>query len=466
MQQPLSTTSNQSLKWYQGLDRYCWVVLSIAAMGWLFDTMDQNLMNLVRAPSVKDLLGPQNYSTPKALNDAVQQVGGYITAIFLFGWAIGGFIFGILGDRIGRARTMVLTILIYSLFTGLSGLAQNWHQYAIARFLCALGVGGEWAAGASLVAEVFPQRSRAMALGFLQALSAVGNMMASTITLALQDLDARWRWAYFVGAIPALLIFWILKSVKEPEAWYEAKKNADIGKELGAYGELFTNPKLRRNMIAAILLATAGVGGLWGVAFFSTDMIRGELLAGGLDPKQVGPRTSIMFLLQQAGAFVGIYLFAAFSEKLNRRGAFALWFALAWGSILAYFWTLHGAGANAFTYAVFLAPILGFCTLGPFSGYTVYFPELFPTRLRSTGCGFGYNAARITAAIAPLMLGHLASTLGGYPQAATAVSFVYILGFIALFFAPETKGKPLPTDEDFEIKQPSLEPALSNTESK
>jgi MFS family permease len=324
-------------------------------------------------------------------------------------------------------------------------------------------VGGEWAAGASLIAEVFPQRSRAMALGFLQALSAVGNMAAASITFTLGNLDERWRWAYFVGAVPALLIFWILKSVKEPDAWYEAKAKASLGNELGAYKELFTNRLLRRNMIVAILLATAGVGGLWGVAFFSTDMIRGELLAGGLRPDEVGPRTSIMFLLQQAGAFVGIYLFAAFSEKITRRAAFALWFALAWASILAYFWGLQGSGSQAFVRACCLAPILGFCTLGPFSGYTVYFPELFPTRLRSTGCGFGYNAARITAVLAPLTLGQLSTTFGGggrgFAMSATTVSFVYIIGFIALIFAPETKGKPLPTDKDFEIGTPQPEPA-------
>ncbi len=451
---PTLDPGKTNLKWYQGLDRYCWVVLVIAALGWLFDTMDQNLMNLVRAPSLKDLLGAQNYSDPNELAADVRRVGGYITSIFLIGWAIGGFLFGILGDRIGRAKTMIVTILIYSIFTGLSGLARNWQEYAVARFLCAMGVGGEWAAGASLIAEVFPQRSRAMALGFLQALSAVGNMMAAGIALSVGQLagglDTRWRWVYFVGALPALLVFWILKSVKEPETWYEAKKKADLGKELGAYGELFTNRLLRRNMLVAVTLATAGVGGLWGIAFFSPDMIRGELLAGGMTAKQVDTRMSLMFLFQQMGAFVGIYLFAAFSEKLHRRGAFLLWFALAWASVLAYFWGLHGAGANAFKYACFLAPILGFCTLGPFSGFTVYFPELFPTRVRNTGCGFGYNAARIVAAIAPLTLGGLSAKLGGFPQAATAVSFVYLLGLIALVFAPETRGRALPTDQDFE----------------
>src|SRR5439155_2596004 len=145
---------------------------------------------------------------------------------------------------------------IYAIFTGLSGLVHNWELYAVTRFLTAVGVGGEWAAGASLVAESFPQRSRAMALGSLQALSAVGNMMAAVVTLALGDLDTRWRWAYFVGFLPALLIFWILRSVREPEAWQQAKAKASFGNELGSMSQLFTHPVLRRNTLAAIKLST------------------------------------------------------------------------------------------------------------------------------------------------------------------------------------------------------------------
>jgi len=468
---PQSDLSNKSLKWYQGLDRYCWVVLIIAALGWLFDTMDQNLYNLIRVPSLKDILS-KTISDPVVLEASVKAKGGLITAIFLLGWSVGGFIFGVLADRIGRAKTMIVTILIYALCTGLNGLAQTWEQYALARFFTALGVGGEWAAGASLVAEVFPQRSRAMALGFLQALSAVGNMMAATITLGLGNLDTHWRWAYFVGAAPALLIFWILKSVKEPQKWQDAKAKATVGKELGNMGELFSNRKLRRNTIAAVLLGTAGVGGLWGVGFFSTDMLRSELVKSGWSPTAMGRAVSSMFFLQQAGAFIGIYLFAAFSEKITRRAAFTLWFALAWASILAFFWGLQGAGTDAYLRALALAPILGFCTLGPFSGYTLYFPELFPTRLRTTGCGFGYNAARILAAAAPFVLGSLAAKFalfgadghlirGGYAQAATCVSFVYLLGFIGVLIGPETKGKPLPEDKDFEVGSRHFEPAMA-----
>lgn len=515
-------------KWYQGLDRYCWIVLIIAALGWLFDTMDQNLYNLVRKPSLTALIAPtfSEANLPqdlkekireeevakylkaanktaldpaadgKAVDEAVgrriksevrklvdadvSQKGGWINAIFLIGWAVGGFGFGIIGDRLGRVKTMVTTILIYAVFTGFSGLAPNWWIYAIARFLTALGVGGEWAAGAALVAEVFPQRSRAMALGTLQALSAVGNMMACVITLIIGNLEQYWYIAYFIGFVPALMVFFILKSVKEPQAWHDAKAKASLDKEMGALSELFSNRKLRRNTLVAILLATAGVGGLWGIGFFSTDMIMNELRTAydwssmtteqvDATNKWIGRQNSMMFLVQQAGAFVGIYLFAILAERVSRRAAFGLWFVIAWASVLGYFWILAGSGKNAFVLGMLMAPILGFGTLGPFSGFTVYFPELFPTRLRATGCGIGYNAARVFAAPCALMLGNLSkwytgygfSVSSGFAMAATTVSVIYILGFVGLAIAPETKGKPLPTDADFEEKKPELQEATA-----
>ena len=464
MDQP-ATTPDPPLKWYQGLDRYCWVVLTIAALGWLFDTMDESRFNLVGVPSLRELLHP-HLETPKLtaeeagrLNAAVKLWSGIITSVFLVGWATGGFIFGILGDRLGRTRTMIITILIYATFTGLSGVVHNVWTYSIVRFIAALGIGGEWAAGAALVAEVFPARSKAMALGLLQALSTVGNMSASLITLGLDKLHLDWRWAYFVGAAPALLVLWIRSSVKEPDDWKEAKERAAVGRELGNIGELFTHPVLRRNTIAAVLMATAGVGSLWGITFFSIDLLRFELASQ--PPEAVTFAVSVMFLLYNAGAFLGIYLFAAFAERFSRRRAFSAWFTLGWISVLVFFWSVSGAGPAAKTVSWALAPILGFCTLGLFAGYAVHFPYLFPTRLRATGLGFSYNFARYLAAAAPWALGGLAAALAtktaqgtllrsGYAPAATIVSAIYLLGYLGTYLGPETKGKPLPEDAEIQ----------------
>jgi MFS family permease len=262
------------LRWYQGVPRYAWTVLLIAALGWMFDTFDQHLFTLLRQPSVTDLL--RGTVAPEQLDAVAKDVGSKLTAVFLLGWAAGGFLFGMIGDKLGRTRTMMITILIYAVFTGLNGLVQNIPQYFACRFMIALGVGGEFAAGAALVAEVWPQRSRAMALGTLQALSAVGNMAAAVTTLVLSAVS--WRWVFAVGAIPALLIVWIRRSVHEPEAWHTAKAEAAAGgKEMGSILGLFRDPVLRRNTIAGVLLATAGVGGVWGVGFFSVDLIGSAL---------------------------------------------------------------------------------------------------------------------------------------------------------------------------------------------
>jgi len=438
------SVSETRLRWYQGLSRYQWLVLVIAALGWLFDTMDQNIFTLVRQPAVSELVKP--LVPADQLQGVTNYYGGIIISIFLIGWALGGAVFGVLGDRIGRTRTMVFTILIYATFTGLSGTAHTWWQLAGFRFLAALGVGGEWAAGASMVAEVFPQRSRAMALGTLQALSAVGNMTAALICYGLAGVS--WRWAFAVGIVPALVVVWIRRSLKEPERWQHAKEVAahDVKKELGAIGHLFTDPLLRRNTIGAVLLATAGVGGLWGVGFWTPDLLTIALKPLNLPPDQIGRYRSMMFFVQQAGALFGMYAYAMFSERTSRRGALLVFFLLAWAAVEGMFLTVR-----SFHQAMIWAPILGFCTLGPFSAYTVYFPELYPTRLRTTGCGFCYNCARILAAGAPFVLGGLSQHFaaasgqeGGFRMAAAIVACIYAVGLVGLAIAPETKGQPLP----------------------
>ena len=466
--------THTDLRWYEGLDRYCWLVLIIAALGWLFDTMDQNLFNLVRAPSVRDLLS-QEISDPQLLETEANKIGPWITALFLVGWSVGGFIFGILGDRLGRTRTMVITILIYAGFTGLSATAWDWQSYGFFRFMTGLGVGGEWAAGAAMVAEVFPERSRPMALGTLQALSAFGNMLAAVVTFGMAGLS--WRWVYLVGALPALLVVWIRRSLHEPEKWKQAREEASLGQEMGAIGDIFRDPRLRRNTLAALMMAVAGQGALWGIGFFSVDLLIGVLEDFRLQVADIDRTKSVMFLIQNVGAMVGIYLFAVFSERTNRRTAFYLWFGLGCLAIPTFFWgvafasgislpgpvdavlsvlTFSGGlpeGARSTVQiAAFLAFFLGFATLGPFSGYTVYFPELYPTRLRATGCGLCYNGGRFLAALAPFALGALmnhfsqqpGAVAGGLPMAATVVTVVYVLGFIGTALGPETKGKPLP----------------------
>jgi MFS family permease len=442
---PPPLTEQPNLRWYQGIPKYTWMVFFIAALGWLLDCMDQNLFNLVAQKSIRELLEP--VVSAAQLQDATNAWRGWITFWFLIGWSVGGFFFGIMGDKLGRTRTLVVTILIYAIFTGLSGFVQNPWQYAACRFLTALGVGGEFAAGVALVAEVFPNRSRPLALGALQALSAVGNMTAAGIVYFIGDFG--WRYVFFIGALPALLTVFIRRTVKEPERWEQAKEQAvedGARRELGNIAELITNPILRRNTIAGVLLAVAGVGGIWGVGFWLKDLLDIAFAPMNLTPAQRSNYGTLAFLAQQVGAFFGMFSYALLSEKIGRKPAMFLFFLLAFGSVQGTFWL-----ANDFRSAMTWAPILGFCALAPFSAYCVYFPELYPTRLRATGVGFCYNCARVFAAAAPLLLGNLAGVFAakngkelGFRIAASIVACVYVTGFIGLIFAPETKGKPLP----------------------
>jgi MFS family permease len=461
--------------WWTGLTRYHWFVFSVAALAWLFDTMDQQLFTLARKRAMMDLLKATSTSDPK-----VDEYSGYATSIFMIGWAIGGIFFGILGDRIGRAKTLLLTILLYSAFTGLSALSVSVWDFAAYRFLTGLGVGGVFAVAVSLVAEVMPERARTMALGWLQALSAFGNMLAAVCGILLGKavengvIESAWRAMFVVGVLPAALSIFIFLGLKEPEKWQKAAAKRKADREagivdphdkLGSLSELFGEPRWRRNTIVGMLLAFAGVVGLWGIGFFTPDLVlnvfnkhfveigtRRGLTGAELDTFVRGQGTlwtGINSLLLNAGAFFGIYAFSKVTNITGRKPAFALSFLAAMATTAFTFWFL-----TDFHQIFWMIPVMGFCQLAAFGGYAIYFPELFPTRLRSTGTSFCYNVGRLVAAAGPLCLGLLTSKVfAGYARidptypfryAGVTMCAVFIIGLLALPFAPETKGKPLP----------------------
>src|SRR3954447_711055 len=215
---PQTVQSSQAkYAWYKELSSYHWFVLTVASLGWLFDTMAQQLFNIARVPAIRALLG----ATPgdAAMARTVSEQAGYATMIFMIGWATGGVLFGILGDRLGRAKTMIMTILLYSLFTGISVFAQGIWDFNLYRFLCGLGVGGQFAVGVALVAETMPDRARPYALGMVQALSAVGNMLAAITGIVLGQMEQSgiianaWRWMFLAGAAPAPLALLVFKKL-------------------------------------------------------------------------------------------------------------------------------------------------------------------------------------------------------------------------------------------------------------
>jgi MFS family permease len=458
--------NDRNVPWYKLLNKYHWFVLAVAALGWLFDTMDQQLFTLARVPAMRELL-PQ-MSDENARKALVNEYSGYATAIFLLGWATGGLCFGVLGDRYGRAKVMMWTILAYSLCTGLSAFATSFFDFALYRFLTGLGVGGEFAVGVALVAEVMPEKARPQALGWLQALSAVGNITAAGIGMSLGHLEATgmvgsfeiggfrmtaWRLMFIIGTLPALLAVVIRSKLKEPERWQHAKHEGAAKKTIGLYGELFGDPRWRKNALVGVALAFSGVVGLWGIGFFAVDLIdkvfREHFVRLGLSPTEVdgnvGYWKGITSLLQNVGGFFGVYAFSRITHIIGRKKAFAIGFVLAMSSTGFVFWNL-----SQFSQVFWMIPLMGFCQLTLFGGYAIYFPELFPTRLRSTGTSFCYNVGRFVAAVGPYVFGILTSKVfigmerEPMRYAGVAMCSIFLLGLVVLPFAPETKDQPLP----------------------
>jgi MFS family permease len=441
MHTPAAARDAHTSRVFEGVTPYHWLVVIIASAGWLFDCMDQRLFILGRESALKELL----QSDPAALA-AIETHIGYATTSMILGWATGGIIFGMMSDKVGRVKTMVATLIVYSGFTGLSGIANSWVDFTIYRFLAGIGIGGMFGAATTLVAESVPAAFRAMALGSLQALSALGNIIGSLLSLQIPPGSqsfvgnyAGWRVLFFVGIIPALLIVPIILVLKEPESWLKAKAEAAAGRghrNIGSPVELFRDPRWRRNTIVGLFLGVSGMIGLWGIGFFSPELISTALK--GAPQNVVDTVRGWGTAFQDVGSFLGMITFTFVAAFLSRRLAFLGALLLSMFVTMFVFRSLNSA-----TDAYWMLPMMGFAQLAVFAGYSIYFPELFPTRLRGTGVGFCYNTVRYLAAPGPILFGYLA-TLMSFRSAAVLMSTVYLVGVVALIWAPETQGKPLP----------------------
>jgi MFS family permease len=462
-------SSNESdVAWWRLLSRYQWFVFAVASLAWLFDCLDQQLFILARNNAIQTLLGTG--TDP----GKVKEFGGYATAIFVAGWATGGLIFGSVGDRIGRARTLALTVLIYSLCTGLSAFSRTFFEFAAFRFLTGLGVGGVFGLAVALVADSLPEVARPKALGLLQALSAVGNVTAGLCSMAVAGVAPAesWKYLFWIGAAPAFLCLFIMLRLKEPEKWQRARTaSREVGgKRMGAYGDLFGEPRWRRPALLGMVLCVAGVVGLWGVGFFSPELIgpaldkslRAEGLQGAALGKAKGWWTAMNLIVQNLGAFLGMLAFSRVAQAFGRKVAFAAGFVLAFAATVFFFRCFQSKAD------LWMSAVMGFFQLGLFAGFAIYLPELFPTRLRSTGTSFCYNVGRFIAATGPFTLGVLQlelgnraiallpatadavakadAKLGAFRDAACWLSAIYLVGLVVLPFLPETKGRPLPED--------------------
>ena len=472
----MSTTADvppANLAWWRYLDKYHWFVFAMAALAWLFDCFDQQIFILFRNEALAQLKLP-------AGADA-KAYGGYATAIFVAGWATGGLIFGSVGDRIGRAKTLTITVLLYSLFTGLSALSSGWIDFAVYRFITGLGVGGVFGLAVALIADTLPDQARPGALGMLQALSAAGNISAGLVSMLMASLiksntinvENAWRYAFLIGSIPAFLCVFIQLRLHEPEKWVKAKEAGKLsGAKFGSYIELLGPGRWRKPAMLGMLLSITGVIGLWGIGFFSPELV-GDVITTSLKARGVSDtdiKSQLAFyrglngIIQNIGAFFGMLGFAYLAQWTGRRPAFIVAFIGALLSTVMFFKMFNSMDM------MWMSFVMGFFQLALFAGFAIYLPELFPTRLRSTGTSFCYNVGRFVAATGPFTLGALqkwlsdravallpeadkanavaqaAAKLGAFREACIWMSLIFVVGIVVVFFIPETKGKPLPED--------------------
>ena len=440
--------------WWRSFDRSHWFVFIVASLAWLFDCLDQQLFNLARDNAMDALV------VEKA---RASEFGSYTTSFFLIGWGVGGLIFGALGDRFGRARILGLCVLLYSLCTGLSSFATSYEGFCLYRILTGMGVGGVFGLSVALVADSVPDHTRAPALGLLQSLSTVGNLIAAFIGIGISALAANhllpfalkgWQAMFLVGAVPAFLCVFIIGRMKEPEKWTAARaEGTKRGIKFGSYINLLRHPRWSRHAWLGLVMCGAGIVGLWGLGNFHPTIVRSiiasHLASSNLSPEAMASEkahwSSLGLLLQNIGGFIGMMTLSKVAQVKGRRFAFGL------SIILSFLFTvLVFKFLREISQMYWMMPLMGFGQLSVFAVYAIYLPELFPTSLRSTGTSFCYNVGRFVAASAPFTVGKITKSLGGdveaFRSAGLWVSLVLLLGLAVLPFLPETKGQPLPEE--------------------
>ncbi|HEU0217825.1 MAG TPA: MFS transporter [Stellaceae bacterium] len=435
-----------SSPWYRSLSAAQWKVLFASNLGWLFDGFEIFALFITVGFALHQLLDPSQYA-------AIPKYAGYILATTVFGWATGGVIGGIVADYIGRKRTMMLAIIVYSVTTGLSALAWDWQSFAVLRFLVGVGIGSEWATGASIVSELWPDHSRGKGGGMLQCGAGLGGILASGTWLLIGSSGPNaWRWMYLIGVLPALLCLWIRRNIPESTRWERSNERRNEARDRRSRGEvlagehaaltrftvvdLFADRSVRRPLIASFLMMLSVTFAFWGVATFIPTYVGTVATKAGLSAPTLAGYASLLTNLFGTAGFIALGFLA---DAIGRKPTVMLWYAACLlMTPVVYLW------AQDITVLMVCVGIFGFFTLGIWAWAPIWLPELFPTRMRGTAIAFTFNAPRFISCIGPLVAGTLIVGLGGYGPAATIVGLFFILGVIAAPFLPETNGKPLP----------------------
>ncbi|MGA9472242.1 MAG: MFS transporter [Terriglobales bacterium] len=405
--------------------------------GWTLDGMDSFIYALVLVPSLRDLLPRSGIAASKA---NVGYYGGLLFALFLVGWGM-AFLWGPVGDKFGRVRTLMLTIVFYSVFTLLSAFATNVWQLAILRLLAGIGIGGEWAMGGTFVAEEWPEQRRQTGAGLMHTGYYVGIFLAALANYAIGSRYG-WRAMFAVGGVPALLLAWIRHGVTEPARWLEKGNVVHSWAFWRPLATLFS-PELRRRTILNSLFMLASISGLWAGTVYVPSAITALAEASGRIGPQVAQLASRGIMLVSFATILGCLIMPWLADKAGRRGALAFFFALMMIFIALTFgkvFYLGGAGLPWFFACLFFLGIGG----ANFSVYTLWLPEQYPTICRGSAFAFATSFARFGGAGITFLVGAGVRHFGslGTPVAITAIAFA--LGLLLIPFGAETRGQPLP----------------------
>jgi MFS family permease len=402
---------------WRDADRTARKALVAASLGWMLDAFDVMLYALVLT-SVRDDLGIS------------AAAAGGMQSLTLLASAAGGLLFGVFADRMGRARALMLSVLVYSVFTAACGFAQTALQLAIFRIFLGIGMGGEWASGAALVSETWPDRDRGKALGLMQSSWAIGYALAALVSWIVQDvLGYGWRAVFFVGVLPALYAWWVRRNVEEPAVWRAARARASrvsLGQALGG--------RMLRVTIALTLMNACTMFAWWGFNTWIPSYLRQPVDVGGVGLS--GTAMSFFIIAMQVGMWFGYVTFGFVSDAIGRRRTYVAYLLLAAVFVLAYTSTTNPMALLA------LGPVTAFFATGYFSGFGTVSAELYPTEIRATAQGLTYNVGRVASAAAPYVVGGLTAT-SGYAAALSVTAIAFLAAAACWAFIPETKGTRL-----------------------
>lgn len=410
---PQISTPKQS--WWQDINTEQRKALIAATLGWILDSMDVLLYAIVLGHLIEYF-------------DMSFALGGFLNSLTLMSSAIGGIAFGLIADRIGRVKAMMMSILVYSIFTAACGFSQTITQLAIFRIILGLGVGGEWSTGAALISETWPSQHKGKAFGIMQSGFAIGYALAALVAAIVMPIWG-WRAVFFVGIIPALFTLWIRRNVKEPAEWLRTREKIALNKLSKPSVRQLFKPGVRRSVIVASMVSICAMFSSWGLFLWIPPLLSLSTEQGGAGLGNL--EFSVFLLVMHSGSFAGYLTFGALADRFSRKKIY-----ISYVMIAAVLIPFYSASRDPFT-LLFIGPLIGFFGAGHFAGFGVITGELFPTHIRATAQGFSYNIGRGVSALAPYTIGTLVD-LHGFTAAFQATAAMYVLTGLCLFLFPET----------------------------